>query len=141
MLHETRHLSQYVQSSTRAHISYHSLTLRSHGGLAGKIVCHMRTNFNRSLTITANACGYNKNFDCSEIELIFSTFNPKCTWFKKRTLNGCGYNCKEPVSKTMDYEFDPTCTQSHMSLKGLDMVVSLSQEGTHKLIKAPVVLA
>ncbi len=41
----------------------------------------------------------------------------------------------------MDYEFDPTCTQSHMSLKGLDMVVSLSQEGTHKLIKAPVVLA
>ncbi len=41
----------------------------------------------------------------------------------------------------MDYEFDPTCTQSHMSLKGLDMVISFSQEGTHTFIKAPVILA
>lgn len=30
----------------------------------------------------------------------------------------------------MSSTFDPTCAQSHRSLKGLDMVLSLSQEGT-----------
>lgn len=50
-------VNQYIQNSARVHIYYHSLILRFHGGLAGIIVCHLRTNFKRSLTITANACG------------------------------------------------------------------------------------
>lgn len=39
---------------------------------------------------------------------------------------------KNQFLKQWTMSFDPTCTQSHMSLKGLDTVVSLSQEGTHK---------
>lgn len=39
---------------------------------------------------------------------------------------------KNQFLKQWTMSFDPTCTQSHMSLKGLDTVVSLSQEGTHE---------